>query len=191
MYLDKNILKNTRVLCNDKRRLHLQAVGFDYNEEKSLLSIVATNAQVMIVTELDIEREEDRAFCKKYFLGNQGYFITEAMIKKEKSPFCVLEEDEGQLLIDGIPAKKLDGAYVNWRVILPKNELKLAAAYCGFDKDLIKLADKAWGHKKGTIMEKRPFVNADTTKEHEDIHYWIKKYTTGKKILLLMPMRIN
>lgn len=191
MLLDKNILNNTIVLCNDKHRQHLQAVGFDYNEEKKQLSIVATNAQVMIATILDIESEDDQSFCKKCFLGNKGYFIQANILKKEKSPFCVLEERGGQLLIDGQEIKALDGRYVNWRAILPKNELKLATAYCGFDKDLVKLADRAWGLKSGTIIERRPFVNADTPKEHEGIHYWINRSKTDKKILAIMPMRID
>lgn len=185
-----HILKNVSACTNDKIRVALQATCFDFDEKKNELRIVATNAQVLIVYTMAIE-QDDIEFCKKWFSDNHAYFIPQEVLKS-KSNYVFCTEINGMIAMDGVILKELDVAYARWQAILPQNGTDKAHEYCGFDKDLVKIADKAWGFTGGnTIMKTRPDYVLGAGDEYLSPHIWKDDWAAIKKTLIVMPLRLD
>ena len=192
MFIQKDILKAVKACAHDKYRPAFQAVCFDYDESNDKLTLVATDAQVMIVYSLPV-KENDKDFYLKWFKGNRAYFIKDEHLPKTN--VILFEEKDNKLFANGCAVDEFDGVYPNWQALQPKKGAKMRPAlnYCGFNKNLIKIADKAWGFKdENTIMMSRPNVIALDDEDDKLLpHYWQHELDGIKKTLLLMPLRID
>lgn len=193
------MLLQTKILAScqgaiDKKdyREHLRAICFDFDTESNKLTIVGTNAQIMIINTVQIKGDIDIAFCKKHFTDNQAYFFNDGVLNP-KQPFTDFTEIDGKLVCNGTILTKLDQTYPNWRATIPTKDLKKASGYCGWNQDLIKQIDKALGWKF-KIMGYRPSVNGDLTLNEESLapHRWdLHEYDFCDTIVLCMPMRLD
>lgn len=191
MLIGTNILNSCQGAIDKKDiRPHLRAICFDFDEKTNKLSIVGTNAQIMIVNTVDIKDAADIAFCKKHFSDNAAYFWDRELNKKNiTSEFSELD---GQLVLNGTILTKLDTQYPNWKSVIPQHDLAPATKYCGFNPDFIKQIDKALGWKYQTIMTRVPQVNSKDEQEYLCAHRWdLNIYDDCDTIVLCMPLRLN
>lgn len=191
MIIQTSILASCQGAIDKKDiRQHLRAICFDFNESTNELSIVGTNAQIMIVNTITIKDPNDIAFCKKHFTDNTAYFWDRELNKKNL--YSDFTEIDGQLVLNGTILTKLDTQYPNWKCVVPQNDLAPATKYCGFNADLIKQIDKAIGWKHETIITKIPRVNSKDENEYLCPHRWDLHYFDNcDTIVLCMPMRLE
>ena len=172
-------------------RPHLRAICFDFDEKTNKLSIVGTNAQIMIVNTIEVKDENDIVFCKKHFTDNTAYFWDRELNKK--NTYSDFTEIDGQVVLKGTILTKLNTQYPNWKCVIPSQNLKQATVWCGFDPDLVKQIDKALGWKD-KIMCKMPVVNGDNDRNDERLapHRWdLHIYDNCDTIVLCMPLRLD
>ena len=192
MLIQTSILASCQGAIDKKDiRQHLRAICFDFDEKTNKLSIVGTNAQIMIVNTIEVENENDIAFCKKHFTDNTAYFWDRELNKK--NPYSDFTEIDGKLVCNGTILTKLDTQYPNWKCVIPQHDLVYATKYCGFNADFIKQIDKALGWKHQTIITRIPRVNADNDQEWLAPHRWdLNIYDNNcETIVLCMPMRLD
>lgn len=191
MRILKKYIECVTAVTNPKDvREQLRAVCFDFDTDKNILNIVATDSQVLICYSLPVS-DDDVGFCKKWFLHKA--FIIPDLLAKSKDVFADFVEIDGRLNVNGVFLQESSRDYPNWRPVIPTKNLALAKMYCGFNKDLIKKADKAFGcPKDSTVMLKRPQVNADDLiVEHLNPHLWTETFDSVTKTLVVMPLRIS
>ena len=191
MIIQTSILASCQGAIDKKDiRQHLRAICFDFDESTNKLSIVGTNAQIMIVNTIKVKDENDIAFCKKHFTDNTAYFWDRDLNKKNL--YSDFTEIDGQVVLNGTILTKLDTQYPNWKCVIPQKDLAPATKYCGFNCDLIKQIDKAMGWKHETIITKIPRVNSKDENEYLCPHRWDLNYFDDcDTIVLCMPMRLE
>ena len=193
MKIETRIIQGSKGAIDRKDiREHLRAVCFDFDADCNKLSIIGTNAQVMIVNTIIIKDESDITFCKKYFSDNSAYFFDNVVFDK-RDIFAEFNEIDGQLACNGTILKRLEQSYPNWKCVVPHEKMKKASIYCGFNADLIKQIDKALGWKF-MIITHTPCVsgNLDANDERLSPHRWdLNIYDNCDTIVVCMPMRLD
>lgn len=188
MYINANIINSARGFIDKKDvRPHLRAVCFNYDEESGILSIVGTNAQIMIVNKVTI-KPEYKDFCNKFFKDNKAYILESLNPKTNVYDFSELDN---RLVCNGVLLTELDMVYPRWQAAIPEKDLVYASKYCGFNADFIKQIDKALGWKDH-LLTYYPLVNKDEENEHQNPHRWdLEIFDDCKTIVIVMPYRIS
>lgn len=193
MLIETKILTSAKGATDKKDyREHLRAICFDFDEKSNKLSIIGTNAQIMIVNTIEIKNDNDITFCKKHFTDNQAYFFNDVVLNP-KQPLTDFTEIDGKLVCNRTILTKLDTQYPNWKCVIPTMDLKPATVWCGFDPDLVRQIDKALGWKD-KIMCKMPVVNGNNDRNDERLapHRWdLNIYDNCDTIVLCLPMRLD
>lgn len=184
MKIQKNIIDSLNEVVKKEWREHLKTICFEFDADKNELSMVGTDAQVMVVHTIKVQ-PDDVDLCKKWFDGS-AYYLPDT---KEKTAYVEIFEQDGRLMFENYVMQKFDGQYPNWKCVVPTKDLEPATQYCGWNPDLIKKADKVMGNKKCTIMSERPLVQA-TESEYRAPHVWNRQIDDWKTTLVVMPMKI-
>ncbi len=198
MILDKSIFTSSMAVVDKSGiRPHLEYIAIEYDDETKMLSVVGTDAQVMIVNEVAIKDPVDQEFCKKHFSEkNKGYKLPDTILTDKKNPFVIFGEVNGMLTCNDTIVSVFDGTYPNWQVVIPTKNLHKALYYCAFNPDYIKKINKAIGRKDYSgIAHDIPLVSVDENDpkgESLSPHRWntIDDYER-KQTVILMPLRLD
>lgn len=185
MYIETKILRAVNEAINKKDyKEHLKNTCFSFDEEKNVLHIVGTDAQLMIIAEVEI-RAEYKDFCKKFFSNNEAYLIPDSLLKT-KSVYISFEELNDKLVADGMILEKSDVRYPNWKAVIPRVNLEEQTKYVAFKPEYIKKINSAFGYKSGVVGVEGivPICNSGETLTP---HLWKQNNLTA----ILMPVRID
>lgn len=155
MFIDAKKIATAAIAIDtkDKYRRHLQGVCFDFDSENNILTMVGTDAQIMIITKTQITKSDDIELCKKHF-NLKGYIIPDELLKI-KGEIEITEKD-GELRAGVYILQPVDGQYPNYRVVVPRGELEPVAGYRSFAVKLLQKANKAFGLKDPVMITDTP-----------------------------------
>ena len=197
--LEKTLFTSAMLTIDKKDyRESLRHIMIEFDVEKQILTIVGTDAQVMIIKKKRIENNATNPdlveFCAKVFEEGKGYMLPETILKS-KNPLVEFELLDGMLFCDGSKVSIFDGTMPNWKNVIPTDKLVPATYYCAFDPDFVKKIDKALGYKNNSIIDQRPFVSkSDSTCASDEAlarHLWIDGDNWYSQMILLMPRRMD
>lgn len=195
MLLDKSVFASSMAVVDKSGvRPHLEHITIEYDDETKMLSVVGTDAQVMIVNEVAIKDPIDQEFCKKHFSEkNKGYMLPDLTDKKRT--LVAFDEVNDMLTCNDTIVSVFDGTYPHWQAVVPTKNLHQALFYCGFNPDYIKKINKAVGKKGVGIAGDRPLVSVDENDpkgESLSPHRWnIIDEQERKQTVILMPLRLD
>ena len=195
MLLDKSVFASSMAVVDKSGvRPHLEYITIEYDDETKMLSVVGTDAQVMIVNEVAIKDPIDQEFCKKHFSEkNKGYMLPDLTDKKRT--LVAFGEVNDMLTCNDTIVSVFDGTYPHWRAVVPTKNLQQALFYCGFNPDYIKKINKAVGKKGFGVAGERPLVSVDKDDpkaESLSPHRWnIIDNQERKQTVILMPLRLD
>lgn len=203
MFIETNILKTVQPFAeNNGIREHLNGVSFDYDKDNRILTIVATNAQILLKHEIKITDDNDHEFCSNNFVKDNGVII--------KIPKTITSCKDFQLEIKRIGDNSfaigsdlceiVDLTYPNYKVVIPTKDLEPATKFALFNIEWLTVATKALKCVKGKnwhgILSERPKVQFNPNETPAEIalcpHVWEMENlinNSTKTTVVIMPMR--
>lgn len=168
-------------------RPHVECIFIKYDKDNTRLTMVGTDANIMLVAEQYIIGDDERQFYADNFANGVSLAPLDEYKPKTTGDFGTIAKQGELFIIDGKHVfKALDSKYPNYNAVIPTCT-KEPSFYAVFKPSFIAKADYVLGFKKQSIIETIPMMD----NPRSPAVWLLDNNAKGlKKTLIIMPMNV-